>query len=334
MANAEETPNPDIVFRGTDGNECEDFIAALRDLAFVKGKDEDPNWMLRYATTRLRGKAMRWHSKLDPSVRRDWDLFVQALFEEYPFVEERDQSGIVTPVWTSTTFSPALSATTIPGNDRHLPAALLAGTEAGGPETVQSASSLPQGGELIPLPRAYDSSLSGHQMGRLLVIYEEGRPGPHYISTTKHATNNIHEALIVTFIPSSRPHSIGCFNYGDLPLKLCVDLFSPEYSKLHRLNIRPHSSQAISLYKSSSKPIFNVWSISPDGTLSATLPDLVFDPQDTMEYIPSDYYLTTAVYVDISGATISFAKDPSAAPTLHPVYELPILRARLVFQPL
>ncbi|KAG8930832.1 hypothetical protein FRC01_002217 [Tulasnella sp. 417] len=91
--------NADIVFRGNDGNECEAFVGAIRDLAFTKGKDEDPNWMLRYATSRLRHKALRWHAKLDPSIRKDWDLFVQALFEEYPLVEERDEGGIATPLW-------------------------------------------------------------------------------------------------------------------------------------------------------------------------------------------------------------------------------------------
>ncbi|KAG9040286.1 hypothetical protein FS837_000850, partial [Tulasnella sp. UAMH 9824] len=93
-----ETQNTNIVFRGTNGNECEAFVVAIRDLAFPKGKEEDYHWMLHYATTRLRGKALRWHAKLDPSIRKDWDLFVQAMFEEYPFVEERDEGGIATPV--------------------------------------------------------------------------------------------------------------------------------------------------------------------------------------------------------------------------------------------
>ncbi|KAG8938001.1 hypothetical protein FRC00_003875 [Tulasnella sp. 408] len=99
MASAEEIPNTDIIFRGIDGNECESFIVAIRDLAFAKGKDEDPNWMLRYATTRLRGQALRWHVRLDPSIQKDWYLFTQALFEEYPFVEEGDEGGVATPAW-------------------------------------------------------------------------------------------------------------------------------------------------------------------------------------------------------------------------------------------
>ncbi|KAG8924784.1 hypothetical protein FRC00_004731, partial [Tulasnella sp. 408] len=92
------TSTADIIFRGIDGNECERFIIAIRDLAFAKGKEDDCHWMLHYATTRLRGKALRWHAKLDPSARRDWDLFVQSLLESYPFVEEEDQGGITTPM--------------------------------------------------------------------------------------------------------------------------------------------------------------------------------------------------------------------------------------------
>lgn len=94
-----EIQNPDIIFWGTDGTECEAFVVAIRDLAFAKGKEEDHHWMIHYATTRLRGKALRWHAKLDLSTQKDWYLFVQALFEEYPFVEGTGKVGIATPVW-------------------------------------------------------------------------------------------------------------------------------------------------------------------------------------------------------------------------------------------
>ncbi|KAG8933553.1 hypothetical protein FRC01_008296 [Tulasnella sp. 417] len=94
-----ETPKSEVVFQGINGNECEAFVTGIRELAFAKGKEEDSHWMLHYATIRLRGKALRWHAKLDPSVKKDWDLFVQALFEAYPFVEERLDAEIATPVW-------------------------------------------------------------------------------------------------------------------------------------------------------------------------------------------------------------------------------------------
>ncbi|KAG8933555.1 hypothetical protein FRC01_008298 [Tulasnella sp. 417] len=205
MDNATETLNTDILFRGIDGNECEAFVVAIRYLACAKGKDEDPNWMLRYATTGLRGKALRWHAKLDPSIRKDWDLFVQALFEAYPFVEEGCEAEIATPVWSSTTFSPARSITIVAGNDRPQAPAQPAGTKAVPSPIAQPSREL---SKPVPLARAYDPSLPGCQMGRLLVVYEEGRWGPHYISASQSVTSNVHEALIVTFIPSSGVHQI------------------------------------------------------------------------------------------------------------------------------
>lgn len=97
----------DIIFRGTDGNECEAFVVAIRDLAFAKGMDEDYRWMLRFATTRLRGKALRWHARLEPSIKQDWDLFVQALFDQYPSNEEPAGPEISTPVWCGNVQSPS-----------------------------------------------------------------------------------------------------------------------------------------------------------------------------------------------------------------------------------
>ncbi|KAG8938000.1 hypothetical protein FRC00_003874, partial [Tulasnella sp. 408] len=89
-----DPPEPEIVFRGIDGNECEDFVAAIRQYALAQRKEGDNYWMLQYATTRMRGKALRWHAELDPVIRKDWDLFVRALFKEYIFVEEREENGI------------------------------------------------------------------------------------------------------------------------------------------------------------------------------------------------------------------------------------------------
>ncbi|KAG9037517.1 hypothetical protein FS837_001429, partial [Tulasnella sp. UAMH 9824] len=213
MANVEETSNANITFRGTDGNECEAFIVAIRDIAFAKGKDEDYNWMLRYATTRLRGKALRWHAKLDLSVQQSWHLLVQALFEEYPSVEERDGGGIATPVWTTTAFSPAPSTVALPGNESNPITPSVSHSRSTGavrPGTAEP-SSLLLGGELVPPRPVYDSSLPGFQMGRLLVVYEEGRTSPHYVSSSGGVTSNTHQALLVTFIAASQSHEIVYF---------------------------------------------------------------------------------------------------------------------------
>ncbi|KAG8936831.1 hypothetical protein FRC00_007547, partial [Tulasnella sp. 408] len=55
------TKLPDVIFNGTDGKECEALIVAIHKFAFsnCKGWDEDHQWMLRFAKTCLRGKALR-----------------------------------------------------------------------------------------------------------------------------------------------------------------------------------------------------------------------------------------------------------------------------------
>ncbi|KAG8925470.1 hypothetical protein FRC01_010116 [Tulasnella sp. 417] len=97
--NFKETRLPEIGFTGTDGSECEAFVAAIQEFAFSKGWDEDHHWKLRFATSHLKGKALRWYVRLDPSIKKDWDLFVQALFDQYPAAEDPENDGKVTPVW-------------------------------------------------------------------------------------------------------------------------------------------------------------------------------------------------------------------------------------------
>ncbi|KIO22564.1 hypothetical protein M407DRAFT_117177 [Tulasnella calospora MUT 4182] len=97
-SSAESIEGPDIIFEGANGNECEAFVVAVRDLAFAKGMDEDHHWMLRFATTRLRGKALRWHAGLESSIKEDWNLFVQALFDQYPSAEGPGDAGITTSI--------------------------------------------------------------------------------------------------------------------------------------------------------------------------------------------------------------------------------------------
>ena len=81
-------------FRGTNGTECEDFVQSVRFIALAEGKDDDDRWMLRFATARLSGRALRWHARLDKVIRHDWDLLVQALLDEYPVEFEEDAPGV------------------------------------------------------------------------------------------------------------------------------------------------------------------------------------------------------------------------------------------------
>ncbi|KAG8945867.1 hypothetical protein FRC04_012227 [Tulasnella sp. 424] len=206
---AEEPEVLDVVFKGTDGNECEAFVFAIQEFAFAKGLDEDHHWMLRFARTHLRGKALRWSAALDPSIKKDWDLFVQALFDQYPLAEELGVAEIATPVWSTTTFSPAPSTVALPSNP-------VADRNATGPKT-----------SVLPT-RQYDPSSTG-QLGLLRIVIEEGTSIPQYVwwesaaeeeglivehsmnsptgsyASPKRTTPNRHEALVVSFLPSSNP---------------------------------------------------------------------------------------------------------------------------------
>ncbi|KAG8937731.1 hypothetical protein FRC00_001408 [Tulasnella sp. 408] len=78
--------------------------------------------MLLFARSRLRQGALRWYARLDPSKKQDWDLFVEALFEQYPPVQAPAEAEISTPVWSATTFSPGASTAILPtdqGVDPH-----------------------------------------------------------------------------------------------------------------------------------------------------------------------------------------------------------------------
>ncbi|KIO31367.1 hypothetical protein M407DRAFT_136229 [Tulasnella calospora MUT 4182] len=88
-------------------------------------------------------------------------------------------------------------------------------------------------------------------------------------------------------------------------------------------------------YHSRHQAVSDIWSILADGTLNATLPDLVRKAENTkFIFIPSKWYSTTAVYVDISGTMISFIKDNGSPRMSNPISGLPAMRARIVFEPL
>ncbi|KIO16411.1 hypothetical protein M407DRAFT_33938 [Tulasnella calospora MUT 4182] len=316
--------------------------------------------MLRYATTRLRGKALRWHAKLDPSVWKDWGLFVQALFEEYPFVEKQDRDEIATPVWTSTTFSPPFSTTTLSGTPAshvvssadasQLPAAV---NEAYPPTRTQVTHSYASicSGSPARSPVVYDPSVPGPHIGRLRIIYQEGRPRPQYVRCSceageelKNATLNAEEALIVSFVPFSEPHEILCMNpRNQYRRKLAVKLFRGDVAEYHpivgsSIHSSPTTAESSNLTYESLRfqRVSKVWNILADGTLQVTLAELSLEKIGKYTYrtTPADAYFTTTVHVDISGQTISFTKDHGTPRLLHPDSRSPIVRARIVFEPL
>ncbi|KAG8990255.1 hypothetical protein FRB90_001842 [Tulasnella sp. 427] len=226
---------PDIVLQGNSGGECEAFVVAIQEYAFATGQDDDPQWMMRFARTRLRGKALRWYAHLDPSMKKDWELFVQAMFDQYPFDEQPMESDVRTSVWSSTTFSPSGSTAALPvdseinhrvqntGSSGPLQEAFLSGN----PNDLDK--SLLRGPALST--RQYSPSSTGQKVGRLRIVYEEETSTLEYVwwnyiahgiewiedsnyerSNRLQTTLNRHEALIVQFLPSSMCHTIGCLN--------------------------------------------------------------------------------------------------------------------------
>lgn len=95
MEHIDSDPPFATVFQGVDADEAERFIRAVRQRAFLENKDDDGVWMARYATTRLQGRAMRWHAGLDSAVKMDWELLVQAILREWS-TESRADSDVMT----------------------------------------------------------------------------------------------------------------------------------------------------------------------------------------------------------------------------------------------
>lgn len=83
----------DIVFYGKSGQECEDFIRAVRKAGFQAKKIRDDAWMADFASTCLTGRALRFYESLSPEIQGDWRLLRQALLQEYPPTEP-DNSNV------------------------------------------------------------------------------------------------------------------------------------------------------------------------------------------------------------------------------------------------
>lgn len=74
--------DPDeLIFRGTNTKECEDFIRSVRRVALSRGKEEDDRWIAHYATSAFAGVALRWFEALDEEVQRDWRKLRRAMLE-------------------------------------------------------------------------------------------------------------------------------------------------------------------------------------------------------------------------------------------------------------
>ncbi|KAG8951368.1 hypothetical protein FRC04_006139, partial [Tulasnella sp. 424] len=70
--------------------------------------------------------------------------------------------------------------------------------------------------------------------------------------------------------------------------------------------------------------VTTIWSILPDGTLLATLRDIIRDPKDMGNQTLSEAFSTTTAYVEISGSKILFTKDYITPQAFHPTSRRPI----------
>lgn len=320
---AEAIPVPDIVFKGTDGNECEAFIVAIRDFAFATGREKDRHWMLYFAATRLRGKALRWHARLDSSIKEDWDLFVQALFDQYPLVEEPGSDEVATPVWSVTAFSPGPSTVALPPNpeaDRNLIA------------------------QKVPAPptRQCDTSRTGPQVGLLRIVNTdvEETSIPQYLgwyagdpdcTHPAMTTFNRYEALVVNFLPSTEPHQIRCLNSNSLKpiaLEWSHPVPEPQYFPLHTYSdFHEVTTPAANTWGY----VKEAWNVLVDGTLQATLSS--FSRKSADEAYEETKFETTEVHV--VGGEISFVKPRTLVeqdkPQGSPIHGF--VRLRIVFEP-
>ncbi|KAG8926356.1 hypothetical protein FRC00_002999, partial [Tulasnella sp. 408] len=73
----------ELVLTGKDGTECEDWIQSIQKAAFAQGKTSDKAWMAALASTRIRGRALRWYSAQTDDVTSDWTKLRAAVLDEY-----------------------------------------------------------------------------------------------------------------------------------------------------------------------------------------------------------------------------------------------------------
>lgn len=82
-----------ISFEGKDKLECQGFVAAVNRHAFYNGKDEDDNWVARYAGACIAGDALAWYVGLDEDVRRSWQRLRVALLAEHTSASEETSAA-------------------------------------------------------------------------------------------------------------------------------------------------------------------------------------------------------------------------------------------------
>lgn len=169
-----------IVFRGSNPDECEDFISAIRGRALAEGKHRDNQWIAYFASSCFVGDALYWYEGLDESIQEDWKLLRPAILERFGRKSQHPAS---------------------PPSSAMVPTSAMAPTSA-------VATAIPTPAAAPPGPRGPISS-SVSRKGRLKVLSRYGI-SRGYIGTVvnsfgvyNHVEEALRNALLVELIPSS-----------------------------------------------------------------------------------------------------------------------------------
>ncbi|KIO18665.1 hypothetical protein M407DRAFT_31676 [Tulasnella calospora MUT 4182] len=71
------------LFKGTNPDECEGFVATVRRRALEQGKHRDNEWMAVFASSYLGGEALYWYEDLEESIQNDWSQLRPALLAKF-----------------------------------------------------------------------------------------------------------------------------------------------------------------------------------------------------------------------------------------------------------
>ncbi|KAG8974296.1 hypothetical protein FRB90_009807, partial [Tulasnella sp. 427] len=83
-------------FKGDSAEECESFLASVHQKALVEGTWHSDPWIIFYATSLLRGKALVFYEDLDPKTKGSWAAIRTALVNQYVRSEHRNANPLAT----------------------------------------------------------------------------------------------------------------------------------------------------------------------------------------------------------------------------------------------
>ncbi|KAG8915277.1 hypothetical protein FRC00_005987 [Tulasnella sp. 408] len=78
-------------FKGTNWEDCHEFIVAIRARALWEGKLRDSAWKADFAAPLFWNKALLWQSRLPEDVQADWSKLEIALLARWPPPEDDDE---------------------------------------------------------------------------------------------------------------------------------------------------------------------------------------------------------------------------------------------------